>query len=432
MGLKFAQRFHRKAQLCTHSQCRSGADCAFLHLKPTPAPPLAKRARDTAETARRMEDSASEVSEASASAAAMVLLKDGTTYAIEDLEPTVGLEFAQRNPRKAKLCTHSQCRDGADCTFLHLKPTPAPPLAKRARDTAETARRTVVLWDYDNIHPGPDPSGFVGRLYSWMTNQNLRPARTEAHVFLVDIADHVREELCKSDLMLRLCSKKREAADRELTAKLREVVRAAKEVDERIDVVLLSSDCDFVKDVNEARASGVCDVHVLHLAKPGSPHEQRLGLYAASSQHLQSAIPGYKQPRQGVDGARPPTGGQRASNARTTRQVASAAAAENEQENEQTDTQAELLAKMAEMEKALADAQAREQEQEAERLHEEAQEREREQYFRDVVAELPPPHELPRRSAKPHIWNDFQGAVGGQGFSSREIQLMFSFYKELH
>jgi hypothetical protein len=49
----------------------------------------------------------------------VVVLKGGIAVAIEDLEPTKGLNFARNNPRKGKLCKHLPCSFGARCRDMH-------------------------------------------------------------------------------------------------------------------------------------------------------------------------------------------------------------------------------------------------------------------------------------------------------------------------
>jgi hypothetical protein len=164
--------------------------------------------------------------------------------------------------------------------------------AAGAQQAARRAGSVVVLWDYDNINPGKvgmRATAFVLKLKQHLERRGIVDGGWDLHAYVVHGRDYradVIEHLTKLQVDVHLCSAKREAADREIAQKLRQVARGGAAA-----VVLISDDGDFIKDVKEARdATGVA-VHVVHCAS--GEHAERLAVYAASAVDIREVMPEY-------------------------------------------------------------------------------------------------------------------------------------------
>ena len=104
------------------------------------------------------------------------------------------------------------------------------------------------------------------------------------------------ETLCGLQFKIRLCSRKPEAADREISrdmARLRADItkyRASKPA-----VVLLSSDKDFIADVKELQHAGH-PVFVVHKAAPEPDHDALLRLWPTAGASLNEILARYPSP----------------------------------------------------------------------------------------------------------------------------------------
>jgi hypothetical protein len=160
-------------------------------------------------------------------------------------------------------------------------PTPAASLPQPAAATEAT-----LFWDYDDVNPrflNVSVPTFVAELRQFLRAAHGINVRDSA-VYLVAGKEYgnVPEKLSALQMRMRLCSAKREAADRELSGDMRTLKDQAALLKKSIGVVLVSSDKDFIRDVKDMTDAGH-SVFVVHNAEAGSDHATMLGLYATAA-----------------------------------------------------------------------------------------------------------------------------------------------------
>jgi hypothetical protein len=144
----------------------------------------------------------------------------------------------------------------------------------------------TLFWDYDNVNPrflNVSVPTFVADLRQFLRATHGINVRDSA-VYLVAGKEYgnVPEKLSALQMRMRLCSAKREAADRELSGDMRTLKDQAALLRQSISVVLVSSDKDFIRDVKDMTDAGH-RVFVIHNAEGGSDHTMMLGMYATAA-----------------------------------------------------------------------------------------------------------------------------------------------------
>jgi hypothetical protein len=163
----------------------------------------------------------------------------------------------------------------------------------------------TLFWDYDNVNPrflNVSVPTFFAYLRQFLRATHGINVRDSA-VYLVAGKEYgnVPEKLSALQMRMRLCSAKREAADRELSGDMRTLKDQAALLRQSISVVLVSSDKDFIRDVKDMTDAGH-SVFVIHNAVAGSDHEMMLGMYATASISVNAFLVAIGTPG-GADGA---------------------------------------------------------------------------------------------------------------------------------
>jgi hypothetical protein len=163
-------------------------------------------------------------------------------------------------------------------------------LSKRKQPTRANvptpAMEATVFWDFDNVNPrflNVSVPTFVAELRQFLRATHGINVRDSA-VYLVAGKEYgnVPEKLSALQMRMRLCSTKREAADRELSGDMRTLKDQATLLKKSIGIVLVSSDKDFIRDVKDMTDAGH-RAFVIHNAEGGSDHAMMLGMYATAA-----------------------------------------------------------------------------------------------------------------------------------------------------
>jgi hypothetical protein len=200
--------------------------------------------------------------------------------------PTADVRRDRGGREGQRRARHGRHGDGADRTGKRKQPLAANEPSPAASLPRGAATEATLFWDYDNVNPrflNVSVPTFVADLRQFLRATHGINVRDSA-VYLVAGKEYgnVPEKLSALQMRMRLCSAKREAADRELSGDMRTLKDQAALLKKSISVVLVSSDKDFIRDVKDMTDAGH-SVFVIHNAEAGSDHAMMLGMYATAA-----------------------------------------------------------------------------------------------------------------------------------------------------